>query len=180
MSPSPSLILLVGSLLVILALLACLLWIGGLLIPLLFHGAPLMPSQKKRVATMMRLAQFSDTDHVVDMGSGDGMLLFAALTAGAGTAEGYEIYPALTAFSRWRAKRKGLDGRVRIHQQSYWNADLSKTDVVLLYQLQDSMARLEQKLRRELPEGARVVSNTFTFPTWKPVAVDGQVSLYKK
>lgn len=127
----------------------------------------------------MHLASFRNTDHVVDMGSGDGVLLFAAIKAGAGTAEGYEVHPMLTAFSRRRAKRKGLEKRVRIHQRSYWNADLSKTDVVLLYQISGSMQRLGEKLKRELPTGARVISNAFTFPDLKPSEEANNVYVYK-
>lgn len=33
---------------------------------------------------------------------------------------------------------------------------------------------LEGKLQAELPEGARVVSGRFPFPTWQPVAVVGE------
>lgn len=127
----------------------------------------------------MRLARLRNTDHVVDMGSGDGTLLFAAIKAGAATAEGYEVHPVLTALSRCRAKRKELGERVCVHQRSYWKADLSGTDVVLLYQIPGSMQRLGEKLKRELPSGARVVSNAFTFPDWEPSEEDHHVYLYK-
>lgn len=175
-----TLILLVGGSLVILGLLASIFWFGGFLLPLIFGGAPYVPSARKRVQTMMRLADFKNTDHVVDLGSGDGLLLFSSLQAGAGTAEGYEIHPALVAISRRRSKWNRLNDRLTVHQRSYWNADLSKTDVVVLYQIPNSMERLEKKLWDELPMGARVVSNAFPFPNWKPIVEEERVYLYKK
>ncbi len=174
------LILLVGGFLVILSLLAAIFWFGGYLLPLIFGGAPYVPSAKKRVETMMRLAQFTASDHVIDMGSGDGLLLFSAIEAGAKTAEGYEIHPGLVSISRRRAKWKNLHDRITIHQRSYWNADLSSAHVVVLYQIPDSMERLERKLWEELPIGARVVSNAFPFPNWKPVTEENRVFLYRK
>lgn len=128
---------------------------------------------------MIRLAKLQPTDHVVDMGSGDGILLFAAMKAGAKSAEGYEINPILATLCRLRVKQKGLAQRVTIHRRSLFQADLSKTDVLLLYQLPNCMARLSHKLKRELPQGARIISNSFPIPDWEPSVEENKVYLYE-
>lgn len=172
------LIVLFGGVLVIISCLVAIFWFGGLLLPLIFSGAPFVPSSKERVQTMMRVAEIKSTDRVIDLGSGNGQLLIGAIKAGAESAEGYEIHPGLVWFSRWRAKK--IKEKIRIYQKSFWDADVSKATVIFLYQLPNHMAKLETKLQKELPTGARVISNAFTFPNWKPVKQEGKISIYIK
>ena len=42
------------------------------------------------------------------------------------------------------------------------------------------MKKLEEKLLRELPSGARVVSNEFIFNNWQPEKIEGNIRLYRK
>jgi hypothetical protein len=172
-------ILLVGGFIVILCCLASLFWFSGCLLPLLYKGAPFVPTSKNTTKQMIDFAKIVSSDRVADLGSGDGRLLFGAIAAGAQSAEGYEIHPGLVWFSRLKAKWKRMSSRITIHQKTFWDADLSQISLVFLYQLPNPMTRLSDKLKRELPPGARVVSNTFTFPNWKPEEVRGKIYLYK-
>ena len=172
-------IVLVGGSLVILACLACIFWFGGFLLPIIFGGGPFVPTSNKTTKLMVEIAKIKPTDHVTDLGSGDGRLLIAAVQAGAATADGYEIHPGLVWVSRLKNRAQKMSERIVIYQKTFWEADLSKTTVVLLYQIPDSMKRLEEKLRRELPSGARVVSHAFLFTTWQPAETHGKIRLYK-
>lgn len=173
-------ILLLGGSLVILSCLASIFWFGGFLLPLIYKGGPFVPTSKKTTQQMIDLAMITSTDRVADLGSGDGRLLVGAISAGAASAEGYEIHPGLVWISRLRAKGRHTSSKIRIYQKSFWNADLSNITIVFLYQLPDPMKRLEEKLKRELPTGARVVSHAFPFPNWEPTEVRGKIYLYKK
>ncbi len=128
---------------------------------------------------MVRLAHPTAIDHVVDLGSGDGRLLIEAVLAGAASGEGYEIHPGLVWLSRLRTRLSKTKSAITIHRRSYWKADLSRATIVLLYQLPNSMKQLEDKLKRELPNGARVISNAFPFPYWKPVLHENKLFVYK-
>ncbi len=172
-------ILLVGGLVVILSCLAAIFWFGGCLLPFLYKGAPFVPSSKKTTKQMIDFADIVSTDRIADLGSGDGRLLFGAIDAGAATAEGYEIHPGLVWASRLKVTRHRLQSKIIVHYKTFWDADLSHITLVFLYQLPDSMVRLEEKLKRELPSGARVVSHAFPFPNWEPTEVRGKIYLYK-
>ena len=113
-----------------------------------------------------------------DLGSGDGRLLVELAAAGADRVDGYEINPALVAWSRWKLAQAGLGSgggtagcQIAVHHTSMFSADLSSYSVLVCFQYPSIMERLEEKLRTELKAGAVVVSNTFAFPTWEPTAV---------
>jgi len=173
-------ILLFGSIVVILVCFASVFWFGGLLLPVIFKGGPFVPSSNKRMQVMIRLANIKPTDRVVDLGSGEGKFLVEAIRAGAQSAEGYEIHPGLVVYSRLRAKKNKMQNKIRIHQQSFWKADVSNATIVFLYQLPDSMQKLQDKLQKELPIGARVISNTFSFPTWPSSKQEDNIYVYEK
>lgn len=137
-----------------------------------------MPSREDQVAGMISIANIQPTDRVADLGSGDGRLLVAAVQAGALHATGYEILPSLVRQSKKKIAQIGLNDRITILRQSFWDANLSNATVVFLYQIPYAMKRLERILQNELPEGARVVSNAFSFPHWKPKKVEQNIFLY--
>ncbi|XP_064218349.1 adenine nucleotide translocase lysine N-methyltransferase isoform X2 [Aotus nancymaae] len=93
----------------------------------------------------------------VDLGSGDGRIVLAAHRCGLRPAVGYELNPWLVALARLHAWRAGCARSVCYHREDLWKLPL-----------------LEDKLRAELPAGARVVSGRFPLPTWQPVAMLGE------
>ncbi|XP_005349141.1 protein N-lysine methyltransferase FAM173A isoform X2 [Microtus ochrogaster] len=94
---------------------------------------------------------------MVDLGSGDGRIVLAAHQCGLRPAVGYELNPWLVGLARLHAWRAGCSGSVCYHRKDLWKLSL-----------------LEDKLQKELPAGARVVSGRFPLPTWQPVAVVGE------
>ena len=95
--------------------------------------------------------------HCVDLGSGDGALVRAAVREGGfGTATGYEINPMLVAWSQLRAA-----AGERYRMQSLWEADLSEAQLVFVYGVPSILGDLETKLCAELPAGSHVISNAF-------------------
>nr|XP_045017674.1 adenine nucleotide translocase lysine N-methyltransferase isoform X2 [Jaculus jaculus] len=94
---------------------------------------------------------------MVDLGSGDGRIVLAAHQCGLRPAVGYELNPWLVGLARLHAWRAGYARSVCYYREDLWKLPL-----------------LEDKLRAELPSGARVVSGRFPLPTWQPVAVVGE------
>lgn len=142
-------------------------------------GAPFVPSKPKRIAAMIELADIKKGDRVCDLGSGNGAVLFAAARRGA-VGIGVEFNPFLVWFSRLRAQWMGLGDKVSFVRQNLHTYPLSDADVVFLYLWPSTITALREKLMRELKPGARVISNAFAIPEWKPTAERDGVFLYQK
>lgn len=155
-------------------------WASHSLLPFFMGGGPYVPIPKHHIATVIKLADIKPNDVVIDLGSGDGRLLIAAMRAGAREAIGYEIHPGLVRLSRRLVRNAHLEHHIHIHQKSFWHADVSKATVVIIYQISYAMKRIEHKLLTELPIGASVVAHGFKFPNWKPERTMENTRLYVK
>ena len=86
-----------------------LLWIiGGILLVsfgfIVVRGAPYVPTHAAQLDIAFdELYKLTDKDTVVDLGSGDGIVLAAVVARGAG-AIGYELNPILALISRFRLR----------------------------------------------------------------------------
>ncbi len=126
-----------------------------------YTGAPYVPSNINAANRMIELAHIIKGTRVIDLGSGDGKLLFLASQHGA-IATGYEINPFLVLFTNMKALF--FAPTVRTIWKNFWYADISNADVVLLYLIPWKMEKLEQKLLKETKPGTQIVSNSFLFP----------------
>ena len=142
------------------------------------RGAIYVPSTREKTLRMSEMSQVEPGERAVDLGSGDGRLVIELAARGA-AAEGYEINPVLVLLSRANIRRAGLAGRAVVHWGSFWRADLSPFQVVVVFQGSFVMRRLERKLRRDLRRGARVVSDYWQLPGLSPEATSGTLSRYR-
>ncbi|HLD24373.1 MAG TPA: hypothetical protein VJB96_00430 [Patescibacteria group bacterium] len=140
-------------------------------------GGPFVPSSKHAVEAMIKLADLKAGQTVIDIGSGDGRVLFEAAKEGA-RGIGIEINPYLVLFTRIRAFLGPYRGRITVLWKNLWKADLSQADVVFVYLIPWRMEDLAEKLEDELKDDALVVSNSFVFPGWKIVRSDEQHHVY--
>ncbi len=136
------------------------------LLPLL-HGAPYVPSASYRVENMIKISGVKKGDKVAELGSGNGKVLIAFAKLGA-KVDGYEINPFLVLKSRKKIGKEGLSNLAHVYWKSMWRVNYSKYDLLTIYGITYIMKDMEKKLQRELKSGTKVVSNYFTFPTWKP------------
>jgi protein-L-isoaspartate O-methyltransferase len=142
-------------------------------------GAVYVPSKPEAIKAMIKLAKVKSGMKVADLGSGDGRVVAALAKTGA-SVDGYEINPLLV----WRARRNiaqaKLQKRAKIIAHSYWDADLSIYDVIVVYGITYIMKDLSRKLRAELQPGAVVASNYFKLPNWKKTTTLNGVHLYRQ
>ncbi len=172
------LLLLAASLLITSNLLA-IYWFAPMLLPIFFRGAPYVPTVSQTMEVMLRLANLSPDDHVIDLGSGDGRMVIVSAKKGVASAVGYEIHPGLVKLANRNIKKAQLNHIAQVKHASMWNADVHEATVVFLYQLPYVMKKLGEKLQAELPPGARIVSNAFSIPDWTPTGKEANVYLYK-
>lgn len=142
-------------------------------------GGPYVGSKPTDVTEMVRLANVKPGDKAADLGSGDGRLIIALAQAGA-EAHGYEVNPILVLWSRYKIWRSGLSGKAFIHWRNLWKESYRDFNIITLYTIFYVMNRMEIKLQNELAPGARVVCNTFLFPTWKPLKKNTSIAVYQK
>jgi ribosomal protein L11 methylase PrmA len=113
------------------------------------------------------LANVSPSDIVLDIGSGDGRIVFAAVNPpfAAARAIGVDIDPTLVA----HAQRSPLANFRTTFLVSDWvDVDMTDVTVVTLFFLpHESIAR---SLRAKCRPGTRIVTYVFEIPEWRPVA----------
>lgn len=143
----------------------------------LFAGAPYVPVRKRDIDDAMSLAKLLPGEWMADLGCGDGRILLGALERGANVV-GYEISPILTWISRYRVRR--FKDRATVLHRNFFYEDLSKFDVLCVFQLIRLMPRLEEQLNRQAKPGVRVISFAFDLPGWKLVERKGTAKLFMK
>jgi len=159
--------------------------IAGIVVYLFFfvffplgRGAIYDPSSENETRMMADLADVRRGEKAADLGSGDGRVVIALALKGA-EAHGYEINPVLVLVSRSNIRKAGLAGRAFIHWGTFWSKDLSRYALITVFQVGFVMARLEEKLKRELAPGARIVSHYWRFPGLSPERTQGNIYRYR-
>ncbi len=130
-------------------------------------GGPYVPTPNLVVDQMLDLANVSEHDHVVDLGSGDGIIVITAAYQRKASGYGVDIDEELVRQSNQRAQSLGIAGRVNFETKDVFKADVSRATVVTLYLLPEMMRRLRNKLYAELQPGTRIVSHDYHFEEWQ-------------
>jgi ubiquinone/menaquinone biosynthesis C-methylase UbiE len=128
---------------------------------------PYLPSPQLVVERMLQAAQLKPGETLYDLGSGDGRIVITAAQMFKANAIGVEISDALCKSTLKKIAALHLDSQVKIVHANALKVDLSPADVVTLYLLTSSNARLKPNLEKYLKPSARVVSLNFGMPGWK-------------
>jgi SAM-dependent methyltransferase len=131
----------------------------------LIYGAPFVPTPMAAVQKMLQLGQIKEGEKIYDIGCGDGRMVYLATKNYKAQAVGLELSPLVYALARirklfWRSKAKIVFGDFRRH-------NFKDADVIMCYLLPETLAKLQNKLEKELKKGARVVSYAFKVGDWK-------------
>jgi hypothetical protein len=137
-------------------------------------GGPFVPTPQVVVDHMLRMANVGPKDFVVDLGSGDGVIVLTAASQLKASGYGVDIDPVLVKYANAEAKRLGIAERASFLVQDVFKADVSRATVITLYLLPSMMMNLRPKIFLESKPGTRVVSHDYNFDEWQP---DDQVVL---
>ncbi|MEN3353014.1 MAG: hypothetical protein V7640_1172 [Betaproteobacteria bacterium] len=137
-------------------------------------GGPFVPTPQVVVDQMLRMANVGPKDFVVDLGSGDGVIVLTAASQLKASGYGVDIDPALVKYANAEAKRLGITERASFLVQDVFKADLTRATVITLYLLPSMMANLRPKIFLESNPGTRIVSHDYNFDEWQP---DDQIVL---
>lgn len=146
-----------------------------------FRGAPYVPSKKRDLAGVFdELYSLGENDVLVDIGSGDGVVLREAAKRGA-RAIGYELNPVLVLISRILARPYAPLITVRL--VDFWLVQLP-VDVTAVYTFGESrdIRKMYNKVVQEatrLHKSIYFISYGFAVPDTTPVARNRVAYLYQ-
>jgi len=126
------------------------------------------PTDRVTVQRILFLAGIEPEEHVVDLGCGDGRIVVAAAKEFDARATGVEIDPLRVLWGRLAALVAGVGRRVRIVRANMYTYDVSDADVVILFLSATANFKLQERLRRQLKPGARIVSYYHPMWGWTP------------
>lgn len=112
-----------------------------------FFGAPYVPSKKKYILRAFeQLYPLGPQDVMVDIGSGDGVVLRAAAEKGA-RAIGYEINPLLVLISRGLSRG---NKKIAVRLANFWRVGLpAETTIVYLFSVSKDGRKAARKIQAE-------------------------------
>jgi hypothetical protein len=159
-------------------------WIFAVIVLLfgfvVFWGAPYVPSRKSALTQAFdELYHLDKYDFLVDIGSGDGIVLREAAVRGA-HAVGYELNPVLVMISRFLSRNEPL---VQTHVANFWRVELPiETTVVYTFGDSRDITKMAQKVANEahrLKKPLTFISYGFAIPHQKPQKKVGAYYLYE-
>lgn len=125
------------------------------------------------VERMVKMAGLRDGETVMDMGSGDGRIVFAAAESNPTIKGiGVDIDAKLVAQSNAQAEKLGIADRVRFLHQNAFDADLSNVDVIFMWFFPELMRLVRGKILDTARPGTRVVAALWGFGSWPADATD--------
>lgn len=126
------------------------------------------PTDRVTVRRILLLGEVGPHDHVVDLGCGDGRIVVAAARDFGARATGVEIDPFRVLWGQAWILVAGLRRRARIVRENMYTYNVADASVVVLFLSATSNFKLQERIRRELSPGARVVSYYHPIWGWEP------------
>jgi len=144
-----------------------------------FFGAPYVPSHRKDVKKLFdELTPVHEGDTILDIGSGDGLVLREASRRGA-KAVGYEIHPLFVGISRLMSAG---DSKVRVVWANAWTAPFPpKVTLIYAFAVGRDGKKLAHKVQREadlLGRPLTLVCYGNALPGLTPIKTFGAYYLY--
>lgn len=127
-----------------------------------YKGAPFVPVKRQAISRILKFGGLKNDDSFVDLGSGDGRVLTAAVIEFNVTkATGYEAAPWPYLKSKFLIRRRKLHNRLHILRKDFFNEDLSQATFIYMYLFPKIVNHLAKKLGNELATGSRILSIDF-------------------
>ncbi len=141
-----------------------------------WKGAPFVPTTKRVMKTMFKLANIKKGEKVYDLGCGDGRIVFQAAKLKA-KAVGYEFSIPTFLIAKFLSL---FHKNATIQMRDFWSQDYKDADVIFCYLLTESMQTFKLVVWPQLKPGTRVISHAFKMKGIAPKKKEGTVVLYVK
>ncbi|XP_026673968.1 protein N-lysine methyltransferase FAM173B isoform X1 [Ceratina calcarata] len=131
---------------------------------------PYVPATTQQVHNVLKALE-GRSGSLIDLGSGDGRIVFATAKAGF-KAYGIELNPWLVWYSRLKALIIG--SQTRFINQNLWKHNLTRYDNVVLFGVDQMMCDVEMKFKKELRDNSVIVACRFPLPTMNSIETVGE------
>lgn len=135
------------------------------------RGAPWVPTWKKDLVRIKQLAGLKPSERFIELGCGTGRVCRFIERHTAADCTGVEL-----SIVQW-LWAKAFSPKVHIVLGDVFHHDLSSYDVVYLFLMPETYAKIRPKFERELKPGTRVITYVWPLPNWQPVKVDHEEGL---
>ena len=136
-------------------------------IKLFWTKVPIIPTEKKVAQTMIELAKIKNNQHIFELGSGFGHVLFkTAQLHPENNFYGYELVRPAVWFCRIRNLLMKQD--CQFVCQDFFKADLSSSDVIFCYLWPSIMEKIYLEIWPHLKPGTRLISHAFNIESLTP------------
>ena len=130
-------------------------------------------SAQENVDRMIRVAQLKDDDLVLDLGSGDGRIVFTAARVNAKVrGRGVDIDEKLVREANAEARKLGMSERVQFALRDVFDTDLKDATVITMWLWPEMQRMLRTKILAEARPGTRVLTNIWDLGTWPADVTD--------
>jgi len=126
-----------------------------------------VPTPDEVVQRMLRMAQVTPNDYVVDLGAGDGKIAIAAAKTMGARSLGIEYNPDMAKHAQRNVEKAGVQARAKVVQGDIFASDFTTATVVTMYLLPALNMKLRPQILAMRP-GTRVVSHSFNMEDWEP------------
>lgn len=127
-------------------------------------SVPWVRTSKSMARAMLELAELEFGQKVLDLGSGDGAIVFTAVEMG-GQGIGLERLSLLVWYARFKAFFKRTQTQALFFRADIFRDPLPPADIITSYLFASVNAQIEPRLKETYPVGTLVVSRVFPFPT---------------
>jgi len=126
------------------------------------------PTDRVTVHRILALADVQPGEHVVDLGCGDGRFIVTAARRFAARATGVEVDLFRVLWARTWILFAGLRATAQVVRANMYTHDVADADVVVLFLSATANFKLQERLRKTMKPGSRIVSYYHPMWGWKP------------
>jgi SAM-dependent methyltransferase len=132
-------------------------------------GVPWVRTGSNIAQAMFELADLQPGQTVLDIGCGDGSILFVAAKKFKAKGIGIDKNPSLIMLGKVRAKLLGVADKVKLQTGNAFTTKMPQTDLITCYLFPEFQEKLEPRLLEAYPSGTKVVTHAFKYPNLKLV-----------
>lgn len=132
-----------------------------------FGDTPYVQTPQAVVDAMLKTANVTSKDYVIDLGSGDGRLVITAAREKGARGFGVDLDKRLVQLANANAKQAGVAEQAKFYARDLFETDLSPASVITIYLLPEVNLMARAKLLALAP-GTRIVSHDYGIGDWPP------------
>ncbi len=136
-----------------------------------FYGAPFVPTDKKKIKSILEKARLTKNSYFYELGCGDGRIVNFAVKYYQVKGIGIEINPFFIVVLRFKSWFTKKDNPQYLFK-NFFNVNLQKADYIYCFLLPKQLFLLRKKFERELKKGTIIISHGFKIPRWNKKIYD--------